>query len=66
MREIANTSRRGIQGRKIQDIPEFRGHLIRNGLTFDEWEKRNKSAMTSDGTGEALRLKMRTHKAKFR
>lgn len=51
--------------RNIEDLPEFRAHLEREGITFKEWEQRNKAAIP-DATTEMLRLKMRILKSKFK
>ena len=63
--EYAYAKRRGMAGRDIRDIPEFRNHLRSNGLTYEEWERRNKSA-TPDTTTEALKLRIKVLKAKFK
>lgn len=51
--------------RSIEDLPEFRAHLEREGITFKEWEKRNKAA-APDTTTAALKLRIKVLEAKFR
>lgn len=65
MKEFANNARRGMGNRDIRNIPEFRRHLIMNDLTFEEWERRNRSA-APDTTTEALKLQLKLLKAKFK
>lgn len=64
MFEYAHRGRFG-KHRSIENIPEFRSHLEREGITFKEWEQRNKAA-SLDMTGESLRLRIRALKAKFK
>jgi len=51
--------------RSIQDLPEFRDHLEREGITFEQWQLQNQSAGPSDATTDSLRLRIRALKAKF-
>ncbi len=65
MQETANITRRGAKNRSIESIPEFRQHLAREGITFQEWEQRNKQAIP-DAITESLLLRLRYLKAKNR
>ena len=42
--------------RDLQDIPEFRNFLKREGIDFAEWERRQRVTAGPDATSEALAL----------
>lgn len=44
-REFANAARRQGRAKSIADIPAFRQHLERTGLTFDQWAARNGASL---------------------
>ena len=43
--------------RRLEEIPAFRAHLARTGLTLEEFE--NRATAAEDLTGDALRLARR-------
>lgn len=55
--EKARQSRR--TKRTLQKIPEFLDHLEREGITFEEWERRQRLTSGPDATSEALALAWR-------
>ena len=55
--ETAQRTRR--MKRDLQDIPEFRNFLKREGITFAEWERRQRLTAGPDATSEALALAWR-------
>jgi len=61
--ERANTDRKGRQGRSIESIPEFQSHLMRERLTFPQWEARNKVPLAAD---DSLSLTLRYKYSKTR
>ncbi len=56
--ETASRPGRRIK-RSLQEIPEFRNHLAREGLSFAEWERRQRLTAGPDATSEALALAWR-------
>ena len=58
MIELANRKRRRGY-RSIDNIPEFRAHLAREGITMAEFEARQRRQTIADLDGEALRLQRR-------
>ena len=64
---METTARRGRNSKRdLQEIPEFRRHLIREGITYSEWERRSRACAGPDATSEALALAWRKANLKKR
>ena len=57
--ETASGRRRSSAKRDIQEIPAFQNHLRREGISFAEWERRQRLTAGLDATSEALALAWR-------
>ena len=57
---METTTRPGRRAqRDLQEIPEFRNFLKREGIDFATWEARQRLAVGPDATSEALALAWR-------
>ena len=57
---METTARRGRNTKRdLQEIPEFRDFLKREGISFAEWERRQRLTAGPDATSEALALAWR-------
>lgn len=57
---MENASRRGSRETKsLQEIPQFQRYLRREGISFAEWERRQRLTAGPDATSEALALAWR-------
>lgn len=59
MEEYATGKRACRATRELREIPEFKRYLVREGLTFVAWQKRQKRQAGADATTQALRLARR-------
>ena len=59
MHELANGRRRSTIPRDLESIPAFRQHLAREGLSFAQWQARNRSSCDDDMDAQVLRLQRR-------
>jgi len=58
MREFSRIDNKSKTPRDIRSIPAFISHLQREGITFEQWEARNASALP-DAESESLSLQAR-------
>ena len=56
MEHARTTGRQPSVKRELQDIPELRAHLRRNGITFEDF-KRQQQAQEGDGVSAELQLR---------
>ena len=56
MEHARTTGRQPSVKRELQEIPEFRSHLRRNGITFDDF-KRQQQAQEGDVVSAELQLR---------
>ena len=57
--ETASGRRRSSTKRELREIPAFVNHLRREGITYEEWERRQRLTAGPDVTSEALALAWR-------
>jgi hypothetical protein len=59
MKELASGNRRSSVPRALDSIPAFRQHLARTGLSFEQWQARNRASCDDDVDSQILRLQHR-------